>query len=262
GFGRVRGRPRGGRTGAGSVGLGVGGADDGVAAGADPALAGVGLRAGIAVAAGAAIGLRRVRARPCGGRTGAGSVALVGGGAEDGVAAGADPALTGVGLRAGVPVAARRPVRLRWIRAEAGCGITCPGDVALVGGSAADRVAARARPALACVGLRARVAVVARRRVVHVLAAGRRIAAVVGAGVAVVAVKRRPGLTCVGGRVAHLRAVADGAVHALRVLGAAARHPLVDAAARPRVGRGVAAVRRARGGVAAIGRGPGVALAS
>src|SRR5439155_1111643 len=66
----------------------------------------------------------------------------------------------------------------------------------------------------------------------------------------------------VGGRVAHLRAVADGAVHALRVLGAAARHPLVDAAARPRVGRGVAAVRRARGGVAAIGRGPGVALAS
>src|SRR5207247_1588897 len=110
GFGRVRGRPRGGRTGAGSVGLGVGGADDGVAAGADPALAGVGLRAGIAVAAGAAIGLRRVRARPRGGRTGAGSVALVGGGADDGVAAGADPALAGVGLRARVAVVARRRV--------------------------------------------------------------------------------------------------------------------------------------------------------
>src|SRR5439155_18915722 len=88
------------------VGLVVGVVDVGVAAGADPALAGVGLRAGIAVVAGAAVGFPRVRACPRGGRTGAGSVALVGGGANDGVAAGADPALAGVGLGAGVAVVA------------------------------------------------------------------------------------------------------------------------------------------------------------
>src|SRR5439155_6244759 len=54
----------------------------------------------------AAIGLRLVRARLRGGSTGAGCVALVGGRARDGVAAGADPALAGVGLGAGVAVVA------------------------------------------------------------------------------------------------------------------------------------------------------------
>src|SRR5206468_12508822 len=99
----------------------------GVPAAADPARAGVDLRAGIAVAAGAAIRLRRVRARPRGGSTGAGSVALVGGGADDGVAAGADPALAGVGLRAGIAVAARAAVGLRRVRARPGGGRTGAG---------------------------------------------------------------------------------------------------------------------------------------
>src|SRR6266403_240447 len=77
---RVRARPRGGITGAGGVALVGGGADDGVAARAHAALAGVGPRTGIAVVAGAAVALRRVRARPRGEITDAGGVALVGGG--------------------------------------------------------------------------------------------------------------------------------------------------------------------------------------
>src|SRR5207253_1051486 len=141
---RVRARPRGERTGPGNVALVGGGADDGVAARADPALAGVGLRAGIAVVAGTAVGLRRVRARPRGRITGAGSVALVGGGAGDGVAARAHPALAGVGLRAGVAVVAGAAVGLRRVRARPRGGITGAGSVALFGGGAGDGVAARA----------------------------------------------------------------------------------------------------------------------
>src|SRR5206468_8970333 len=148
-------------TSAGKVALVRGGADDGVAARAHPALAGVGLRAGIAVVARAAVGLRRVRARPRGGRTGAGSVALVGGGADDGVAAGADAALAGVGLRAGIPVVARAAVGLRRVRARPRGRITGAGGVALVGGGADHGVAAGARPVLARVGLRAGVPVTA-----------------------------------------------------------------------------------------------------
>src|SRR5207248_2146330 len=118
-----------------------------------------GLRAGIPVVAGAAVGLRRVRARARGGITGAGKVALVGGGADDGVAARADPALAGVGLRAGIPVVAGAAVGLRRVRARARRRVAGAGVVALVRGGADDRVATRADPALAGIGLRAGVAV-------------------------------------------------------------------------------------------------------
>src|SRR5206468_12299484 len=87
--------------------------DLGVAAGAEPALAGVGLRAGVAVAARGAVAGARVGALAGGGVAGAGDVALVGGRADDRVAAGAEPALAGVGLRAGIAVVAGRRVRRR-----------------------------------------------------------------------------------------------------------------------------------------------------
>src|SRR5207247_7588625 len=87
---RVRARPRGGITGAGGLTLVGSGAGDGVAARAHAALAGVGLRAPIAVVADAAVGLRRAPARPRAGVPGAGGVTLVVGGAADGVAAAAE----------------------------------------------------------------------------------------------------------------------------------------------------------------------------
>src|SRR5439155_674468 len=147
GLRRVRARPRGGSTGPGNVALVGGGADDGVAARAHAALAGGGLRAGIAVVAGAVVGLGRVRARPRGGLTGAGSVALVGGGAGDGVAARPYAALARAGLRAGIAVVAGAVVGLRRVRARPRGGITGAGGVALVGGGADDG-AAGAHPAL------------------------------------------------------------------------------------------------------------------
>src|SRR6266478_5458870 len=120
-----------------------GGADDGVAARAHAALAGVGLRAPITVVADAAVGLRRVRARPRGGITDAGGVALVGGGARNGVAAGAHPALTGVGQGALLAVVTGAAVGLRRVRARPRGGITGAGGVTLVGSGANDGVAAR-----------------------------------------------------------------------------------------------------------------------
>src|SRR5207249_1696622 len=110
-----------------------GGADDGVAAGAHAALAGVGLGAGVAVVAGGAVGLGRVG--PGGGaglravrrgavvrrrsstRDRAGPDGVVGGvvpaaGADDGVAARAHAALAGVGLGAEIAVVAGGAVGL------------------------------------------------------------------------------------------------------------------------------------------------------
>src|SRR2546430_10410624 len=74
--------------------------------GARPGPAGVALRAGVAVVAGGAVGLRRVGARAGRGVAGAGGVALVGRGADDGIRAGARPGLTGVGPGAGAAVVA------------------------------------------------------------------------------------------------------------------------------------------------------------
>src|SRR3989442_5887899 len=86
-------------------------------------MAGVDLSAGIPVVAGAAVGLRRVRARPRGWITGAGNVALVGGGAGDGVAARAHAALAGVGLGARVAVVAAGAIVLLRGLAHAAAGV-------------------------------------------------------------------------------------------------------------------------------------------
>src|SRR5207244_233078 len=132
--------------GAGDVALVGGRADDRVAAGAEPALAGVGLRAGVAVVAGGTIGLGRVRARARGGSAGAGGVGLIGGGAGDGGAARAHAPLAGVGLGAAIAVAAGRAVGLGRVRAGAASGITGAGDMTLIGGRANDGVAAGEAP--------------------------------------------------------------------------------------------------------------------
>src|SRR5207253_3095120 len=161
GLRRIRARASGRITCASDVTLIGGSADDGVAARADPALAGVGLRAGNGVGAAGAIGLRGVRARAIGRITCASDVTLIGGSADDGVAARAHPALAGVGLRAGIAVVAAGAIGLRGVRARAIGRITCASDVTLIGGAADDGVAAGADPALAGVGLRAGVAVVA-----------------------------------------------------------------------------------------------------
>src|SRR5206468_2248405 len=178
------------------------GADDEVAARARAPLAGVGLRARVAVVAGAAVGLGGVRA-PEGRRVArARGVTLVGCGADDGVPAHAHAALAGirpragvaicagaavglggvrawagrrvararvalagVGPRAGVAIGAGAAVGLGGVRARAGRGVACARVVTLVLRSAHDWVAAHARSCLACVGPRAGVAVVARASV-------------------------------------------------------------------------------------------------
>src|SRR5205823_4404766 len=72
-------------------------------------------------------------------------------------------ALAGVGLGAEVVIVARRPVARRWVRAQARGRIAGPGVVALVGGRAHHRVRTLANLGLADVGLRTRIAIVARR---------------------------------------------------------------------------------------------------
>src|SRR5207245_9352467 len=108
-----------------------------VAARSHDRLAAVGLCAGVAVVAGAAVGLRRVRARPV--RRGAGPrrVALIRGRADDRVAPRANAALAGVGLRAGVAVVAGGAVGLRRTQALAGRRVA-RGVVTLVDGGAGD----------------------------------------------------------------------------------------------------------------------------
>src|SRR5207245_1791428 len=83
----------------------VGGhARDRIGADADAGLAGVGLRAGAAVIAAAAVGPGGVAAGAGRGIADAGGVTLVGGHARDRIGAHADARLAGVGLRAGVAV--------------------------------------------------------------------------------------------------------------------------------------------------------------
>src|SRR5262249_14144920 len=96
-----------------------GGADDGVRPDAGAGLAGVGLGAGVAVGAGAAVRLGRVRAGAARRIAGAGVVALVEGGADDGVRPDAGASLAGVGLGAGIAVGAGAAVRLGRVRAGA-----------------------------------------------------------------------------------------------------------------------------------------------
>src|SRR5207247_5479936 len=99
---RVRALAGGGVARAGDVALVRGRAGDRVAPNAAPALAGVALRAGVAVVAGAAVGSRRVRALAGGGVGRGGDVALVRGRGGDRLAPRAAPALAGAALRAGV----------------------------------------------------------------------------------------------------------------------------------------------------------------
>src|SRR5439155_1699469 len=141
-------------AGAGIVAL-VRRADHRGRADAAPVLAGVGLRAGVAVVAGRAVGLvRRRRAHAGGGVAGAGVVALVRRADHRG-RPDAAPVLAGVGLRAGVAVVAGRAVGLvRRRRAHAGGGVAGAGIVALVR-RADHRGRADAAPVLAGVGLRA-----------------------------------------------------------------------------------------------------------
>src|SRR5439155_860711 len=138
-------------------------ADDRIRAGAGPRLAGVGLRAGVAVVAGRTVGLGRVRADTRRRVAGAGAVALIAGGASHRVPARAGPRLAGVGLRAGVAVVAGRTVGLGRVRADTRRRVARPCHVALIAGGAGHGVPARARPRLTGVGLRAGVAVVAGR---------------------------------------------------------------------------------------------------
>src|SRR5207253_930722 len=145
---------------AGGVALVGGGAGDGVGAHAGAGLAGVVLRAGVAVVARRSVELGGIAAGARRGVAGAGGVALVGGGAHDRVRTHADACLAGVGLRAGVAVVARLPIELRGIRAGARRRVTRSRGVALVGGVAHDRRAHTDAP-LTRVGNGAGVPVVA-----------------------------------------------------------------------------------------------------
>src|SRR5204863_245226 len=125
-------------AGAGDVALVERGADDGVRPDAGAGLAGVGLGAGIAVGAGAAVRLGRGGAGAVGGIADAGDVALIEGGADDGVGPDAGAGLAGVTLGAGVAVVAGPAVGLGRGGAGAARRIAGAGDVALIGGGADD----------------------------------------------------------------------------------------------------------------------------
>src|SRR5439155_54731 len=135
------------------------GADDGISARARATLAGVGPRAGVPIGAGAAVGLGGVRARAVARVARPRVVALVRGSADDRVRAGANSPLTGVGLRARVPVIAGPAVGLGGVRARADLRAAPPRLSSEVGRGADDGVRARARAPLAGVGPRAGVAV-------------------------------------------------------------------------------------------------------
>src|SRR5213078_1992620 len=96
---------------AGDVALIERAADDRVGTGADARLAGVALRAGAAVVAGRPVRRGRVGAGPVGRVTNTSVVALIEGGADDGVPALADTCPAGVGLGASIAVVAGAAVR-------------------------------------------------------------------------------------------------------------------------------------------------------
>src|SRR5207249_687115 len=149
----------------GEVALIEGRTDDGVGPDAAARLAGVELRAGIAGGARSAVGLVRVGAGAARRIAGAGDVALVERGADDGVGPRAAARLAGVALRAGIAVGAGRTVGLVWVGAGAARRIADAGDVALVERGADDGVDSRADARLTGVALRAGIAVGAGRTV-------------------------------------------------------------------------------------------------
>src|SRR3990167_5373351 len=95
-------------------------------------------------------------------------MALIQRGTDNGVCTVARTALTGVGLRAGIPVIARGSIRLRWITANPRRRVAGPHIVALIQRRADNGVCTVARTALAGVGLRTGVPVIARNGVVRV----------------------------------------------------------------------------------------------
>src|SRR5262249_27804743 len=92
-------------------------------------------------------------------------VALVDGRAALGIATHANTAHASVGLAARVAVIAGHAIGLGRIGAKPRALIARPRIVALIGGGADHRIATRAHPGLATVGLRARIAVIARSAV-------------------------------------------------------------------------------------------------
>src|SRR5262249_38094481 len=123
---------------AGDVALIEGRADDGVRPDARAGLAGVALRAGIAITAGAPVRLVRVGAEAARRIADAGVVALIERGADDGVRPDARAGLAGVGLGTGIAIGARAAVGDVRIGADAARRIADAGDVALIDGRAHD----------------------------------------------------------------------------------------------------------------------------
>src|SRR5262249_31086846 len=126
---------------------------------------GIGPRAGIAVVAVRAVGLRGLGAPAGGGIARAGHVTLIGGRARDRIAAGADAAVAGVDLRAGIAVVAGCAVGSGRTGARTGARIARARIVALIRCGAGDRIPTGADAGLARVGPRAGAPVVAGRAV-------------------------------------------------------------------------------------------------
>src|SRR5262249_38278996 len=152
-LGGVRAGAGGGIADAVGVALIGSGADDGPRPDAGAALAGVALRAGIAVVARRAIRLGGIRARTGDGVASAGVVALVGRGTHARIPARADAGLAAVRPGAGAPVGAGGAVRSVRVRAGARGGIAGAGVVALIGGGADDGLRADAAAGAAGVTL-------------------------------------------------------------------------------------------------------------
>jgi hypothetical protein len=133
----------------------------GVAARADPGLAGVGPGTCICVVAGRPIGLWRIRTMPGGNIASAGLVTLILCKAGDGICTGARAGLAAIRLSTSVPVVTGCAVRLRRVGASPACGIASPSLVTLVSCNTGDRIAAAACAGLAGVGSSASVPVVA-----------------------------------------------------------------------------------------------------
>src|SRR5438094_445242 len=119
-------------------------AHDGIRARAGAGLAGVGLRAGVAVVTGRAVGLDGIAAGARRGVAGAGRMALVGGRAHDRVRAHAGTGLAGVGLRAVIAIVTESADGLGGYAAGCRRGIARTSRMALVGGRAHDLVLADA----------------------------------------------------------------------------------------------------------------------
>src|SRR5439155_23310397 len=98
-------------------------ADEAVRSRADARLTRVGLGAGVAIVARTSVRLRRAGTGAAQRIADPGCVALVGRRARDGAGTPARTCLTGVRVRARIPVVARGAVRLRRVGARAGRGV-------------------------------------------------------------------------------------------------------------------------------------------